>query len=183
MVLLIFSVMKIYLKKKDEEIEKLKVENGGYNHILEKQQSQLKKYLEEENKVMKDNKKLKEEIKEVKKEMKTMYHIIMNDGEKYELSDKQPLIKMVQFNIGLMLEKFKEMGAIIMENKKNYLLKMVEGFCYLSDHNSDLVLDMLKNETGDKNLIKSVFDEWYATTFYYDIERDEIIKVDGSDDE
>ncbi len=109
------------LKKKDEEIEKLKFHNEEKDGIIFNIGDELKEYIDDypthkEGEIYDAIKKLKEENKEVKKEMKTMYHIIMNDGEKYELSDKQPLIKMVQFNIGLMLEKFKEMGALIIEN-------------------------------------------------------------------
>jgi hypothetical protein len=59
------------------------------------------------------NKHLKDET--IKDEMVTMYHIIMNDGDKYEISRDQPLLDMVQFNIGIMLLKFKEMGGVITE--------------------------------------------------------------------
>jgi FtsZ-binding cell division protein ZapB len=59
---------------------------------------------------------LEEEQEKIKDEMVTMYHIIMNDGDKYEIAKDQPLLTMVQFNIGLMLEKFKEMGDIIMND-------------------------------------------------------------------
>ena len=61
----------------------------------------------------KEFEKLHKMNEKIKDEMITMYHIIMNDGDKYELSKEQPLIDMVQQNITLMLEKFKEMGAII----------------------------------------------------------------------
>ena len=71
------------------------------------------------------------------------------------------------------------------ENKKNDLLKMVVGFCYTPDNDDyDLILEMLKNKTDDKKLIKSVFDEWHDEAHYYDIEKDEIIEYGyESDDE
>lgn len=67
------------------------------------------------------------ENQEIKKEMDTMYHIIMNDGDKCEISKNQPLIKIVQFNIGLMLEKFKQMSEKI-EELKEQLEEDDEGF-------------------------------------------------------
>ena len=72
---------------------------------------------------------MKKENEEVKEEMDTMYHIIMNDGDKCEISKNQPLIKIVQFNIGLMLEKFKQMSEKIKEVK--------EKIEYLSEYQDD----------------------------------------------
>jgi hypothetical protein len=96
-----------YHKNKCEEVKKLKkaiselgVQNQYHKNGWEVFGCQSKKDLDDE-------------INAVKEEMTTMYHIIMNDGDKYEISKDQPLLKMVQFNIGLMLEKFKEMGSII----------------------------------------------------------------------
>ena len=61
---------------------------------------------------------LKEENEEIKKEMGTMYKLIMNDGDKYELSKKQSTINMVQSNISLMLEKLRMMSEEIKKNKE-----------------------------------------------------------------
>jgi regulator of replication initiation timing len=77
------------------------------------------------------------ENEKVKDEMMTMYHIIMNDpSNTCEISRDQPLLKIVQWNIGLMLEKFKEMGAIIQGTDKDKLCqgcglvdKSMTGYC------------------------------------------------------
>ena len=61
---------KFYEERKENE--KLKIEMGGYEHILQKQGQELKRYLEGDYKIMKDNKKLKKENKELKEELEKM---------------------------------------------------------------------------------------------------------------
>ena len=53
------------------------------------------------------------QIEKAKQEMATMYKIIKNDGGEDELSQDQPLLSMIKFNIAIMLDKFKEMGEEI----------------------------------------------------------------------
>jgi hypothetical protein len=86
----------------------------------------LQEEIEDENGMSKlvhhQNMGLLEDLKKLKDEMATMYHIIMNDGDQYEISKDQSLLDMVQQNIGLMLEKFKDMGEVIKKLKE----KLVE---------------------------------------------------------
>ena len=60
------------------------------------------------------------QIEKAKQEMATMYKIIKNDGGEDELSQDQPLLSMIKFNIAIMLDKFKEMGEEIKKlNEEN----------------------------------------------------------------
>jgi hypothetical protein len=124
--------LKKVISDRDDEMQhknKLFEEWGAENKELKEENDMLRDLLQSRvpvgcicettyQPILDENEKLKEEVDNLKDEMVTMYHIIMNDGDKYEISKDQPLLKMVQFNIGLMLEKFKEMGGVITELKK-----------------------------------------------------------------
>lgn len=91
--------LKETIKDKDDEIQKLKKENKKHISTIEKHWGMD---LVKENETIKD-------------EMVTMYHIIINDkNNTCEIDKDQPLIDIVQFNIGLMLEKFKEMQSVML---------------------------------------------------------------------
>ena len=108
-----------------EEINKLKEENKEYKKdgcrffASTQENKEIEKCVGRSvDRMIEEKNKLKEENKEIKEEMKTMYKIIMNDGSKYELSNEQSTLKMVQSNISLMLEKFKMMSVRIAEEEE-----------------------------------------------------------------
>jgi predicted CopG family antitoxin len=162
-------------KKNKKEIEYLTIKLKDEVAMWKKQWEEMRDQENETSKAFREEKADRRKAEKEKEEIEGCLEAIITERDKaYDDINK---LKDGNKQLNDVYEELKK------ENKKNDLLKMVEGFCYLSDHNCDLVLDMLKNETDDEKLIKSVFDEWYATTFYYDIEKDKIITVDGSDDD
>jgi len=136
------------LKERLLELNDLNTEtHQKYGIMVKNLQEQLKKggkAHKKDKKAYDKNLKIRdEEIDSVKDEMATMYHIVMNDGDKYEISKDQPLLNMVQFNIGLMLEKLKEMGS------------------FISDQTDDVVLHQKDIERRKKDLKKLI--DWLTS--------------------
>lgn len=87
------------------------------NHGTDVMNNEFKKLMINNKELKKENEKLKETQEEIKKEMKIMYDIIMNDeNNECTMSKDQPVISMVKFNIGLMLEKFKTMSKMLKDS-------------------------------------------------------------------
>ena len=119
--------------------------------------------------LMKENAELKAENDKVKQEMATMYKIINNDEREYELSQDQPLLSMVVFNITIMLDKFKEMGEVIQklkvyinrddEEEEGLQMVMFEGKEYYVDTYDDDVYDTSHEIVGSWDGKKIIFKE------------------------
>ena len=101
-------------------------------------------------KIKAENNRLKEEHERMKEEMGTMYHIICNDGEMTSLDTSNSLLNMTRFNIGLMLDKFKEMSVDmekynLMERRLRKQEEMMKDMCEEIEIRKKVFADMAEN--------------------------------------